>query len=134
MPDFSKLFSLTALLLGTGASTVSAQTAESPIVLDTLTLIATGLPTEAFESPASTTIIDATELKRRAPVSVATLLRDVPGVHISEEGIERISIRGETSRRIAILIDGQKLTDHTNYGQQILVDPTTIERIEVVRG
>ena len=54
MPDFSKLFSLTALLLGTGASTVSAQTAESPIVLDTLTLIATGLPTEAFESPAST--------------------------------------------------------------------------------
>ena len=134
MPDFSKLFSLTALLLGTGASTVSAQTAESPIVLDTLTLIATGLPTEAFESPASTTIIDATELKRRAPVSVATLLRDVPGVHISEEGIERISIRGETSRRIAILIDGQKLTDHTNYGQPILVDPTTIERIEVVRG
>ncbi len=32
------------------------------------------------------------------------------------------------------MIDGQKLTDHTNYGQPILIDPTTTERIEVVRG
>ena len=27
-----------------------------------------------------------------------------------------------------------RLTDHTSYGQPVLVDPTTIERIEVVRG
>ena len=64
----------------------------------------------------------------------ATLLRDVPGVQIVEEGIERISIRGESSRRVAVMIDGQRLTDHTNYGQPILIDPSLIERIEVVRG
>lgn len=126
--------SLAAGLLATAAPTLAAAQAVNTFRLDPITLIATGLPTEVFESPASTTIITAEEIKRRSPVSVATLLRDVPGLHISEEGIERISIRGETSRRVAIMIDGQKLTDHTNYGQPILIDPTTIERIEVVRG
>lgn len=102
--------------------------------LDAVTVIGTGLPTEVLRNPASITIIDAAEIEEKAPVSVAALLRDVPGVQISEEGIERISIRGETARRVAILIDGQRLTDHTNYGQPVLVDPTTIKRIEVVRG
>lgn len=99
-----------------------------------MTVIGTGLPTEVLHNPASITIITAEDIAQKAPSSIAALLRDVPGVHISEEGIERISIRGETSRRVAILIDGHKLTDHTNYGQPVLVDPTTIERIEIVRG
>ncbi len=102
--------------------------------LETVTVVGTGLPTEVMRSPASITVISAEDIAYTAPVSIATLLRDVPGVQIGEEGIERISIRGETARRVAILIDGQKLTDHTNYGQPVLVDPTTIERIEVVRG
>ncbi len=55
-------------------------------------------------------------------------------MQISEEGVERISIRGENSRRVAIFIDGQKLTDHTEYGQPLLIDPASIERIEVLRG
>lgn len=125
-----------ALALGAGfcavAATTFAQTETQ--VLDTVTVIGTGLPTEVLRNPASISVISAESIEETAPVSVATLLRDVPGVHISEEGIERISIRGETARRVAILIDGQKLTDHTNYGQPVLVDPTTIERIEVVRG
>lgn len=102
--------------------------------LATVTVVGTGLPTEVMQSPVSITVIPAEDIEDRAPVSIAQLLRDIPGVQISEEGIERISIRGETARRVAILIDGQKLTDHTNYGQPVLVDPTTIERIEVVRG
>ncbi|MFT3688514.1 TonB-dependent receptor [Paenirhodobacter sp.] len=79
-------------------------------------------------------VIEGEALRRAPPVSIAQLLRDVPGVQVSEEGIERISIRGESARRVAVLIDGQHLTDHTNYGQPVLVDPTTIERIEIVRG
>ena len=102
--------------------------------LETVTVIGTGLPTEVMRNPASITVISSEAIEQAAPISIASLLRDVPGVQVSEEGIERISIRGETARRVAILIDGQKLTDHTNYGQPVLVDPTTIERIEVVRG
>src|SRR5690606_16844476 len=62
------------------------------IQLDTITLIGTGLPTELMHNPASITVIDAETIQRRGPVSVATLLREVPGVQISEEGIERIVI------------------------------------------
>ena len=125
-----------ALALGAGICAVAAPSlAESEVPdLATVTVIGTGLPTEVMRNPASITIITAEMIEQTAPVSIATLLRDVPGVQISEEGIERIAIRGETARRVAILIDGQKLTDHTNYGQPVLVDPTTIERIEVVRG
>ncbi len=102
--------------------------------LETVTVIGTGLPTEVMANPASITIISAEDIEQKVPTSIAALLRDVPGVQISEEGIERIAIRGETPRRVAILIDGQRLTDHTNYGQPVLVDPATIERIEIVRG
>lgn len=117
----------------TSAFAALAQDGET-VVLDTLTITATGLPTEVMKNPAAITVIDGDEIAHTAPVSVAKLLRDVPGVQITEEGIERISIRGESSRRVAILIDGQKLTDHTNYGQPVLIDPASIERIEVVRG
>lgn len=112
----------------------SAQERPAPLVLDPITVIGTGLPTGVMTNPASVTVIEGEELARRPAVSIAGLLRDVPGLAISEEGIERISLRGEQSRRIAILIDGQALSDHGNYGQPIPVDPTQIERIEVVRG
>ncbi|MDO5614040.1 MAG: TonB-dependent receptor [Paracoccus sp. (in: a-proteobacteria)] len=129
MPRFqtSCLFLLGATV--SVSTPVSAQT-----ILEEITLIGTGLPTEVWNNPASITVLSQDTLREQVPVSVAELLRDVPGVQVSEEGAERIAIRGETARRVAILIDGQKLTDHTNYGQPILIDPTTIERIEVVRG
>lgn len=125
-----------ALAIGAGLCAICAPALaqRNAQELETVTVIGTGLPTEVLRNPASITVISADEIEQRAPVSIATLLRDVPGVQISEEGIERIAIRGEGARRVAILIDGQKLTDHTNYGQPVLVDPTTIERIEVVRG
>ncbi len=114
------------------AAPVLAQGA--PIQLDAITLIGTGLPTEVMTNPASITVIEAEAIAHTAPVTVTALLRDVPGLQVSEEGIERVSLRGEESSRVAILIDGQALTDHTGYGTPVLVDPTMIERIEVVRG
>ena len=126
---------LRALLVGSALCPAAPALAETTwIDLGTITLLGTGLPTEVLTNPASITVIEGDSLQKKAPVSIATLLRDVPGLMISEEGIERIVIRGESSRRVAILVDGQKLTDHTDYGQPVLVDPTTIERIEVVRG
>lgn len=125
---------LTATLGAAGLGQPLLAQDSQPIMLDTITIIGTGLPTEVRLNPTSISVVEGEELRRSPPVSIAQLLRDVPGVQVNEEGIERISIRGESARRVAILIDGQHLTDHTNYGQPVLVDPTTIERIEVVRG
>src|SRR5690554_3702235 len=128
----SKLWA--SLVLG-NALLVAAGTAHSQVYqLDQMTVLGQAQETEVFTNPASVTVIDRETLDKSAGQSVASYLRNVPGVQIIEDGVERISIRGENSRRVAIFIDGQKLTDHTEYGQPLLIDPASIERIEVLRG
>jgi hemoglobin/transferrin/lactoferrin receptor protein len=105
--------------------------------LDTITVVGTRTETSVQENPASVTVVDEEQMERKAPESIAEMLRDVPGVQVvdsSAPGMKRISIRGESSRRVTILVDGQEITDHSTYGTPILVDPANIERIEVVRG
>lgn len=133
------------LALICGSSAVAAQDADAQdtaeqaaptdtVRLDAITLIGTGLPTEVMHSPSSVTVIESDEIDGRIPSSVAKILSDVPGLRVSESGIERIRIRGESSQRVAIMLDGQRLSDHTTYGTPMLIAPTEIERIEVVRG
>jgi len=117
------------------ASPLWAQDNSSDVVdLGEIILTGTGIPTEVFESPASVTVVDSDEIREVAPSSVANLLSDVPGVQVSETDLQRIRIRGEGSQRVAIMLDGQRLSDHNRYGTPLLVSPTDIERIEIVRG
>ncbi|MCG6658806.1 TonB-dependent receptor [Halomonas campisalis] len=112
-------------------------TGSVPGALDTLVVLGTGTRTPVFDNPASITALGADELRRTPTASVAELLRDVPGVRLFDDGtpgMKRISIRGETSRRVTIKIDGHALTDHSPYGTPLLLDPAIIERIEVIRG
>lgn len=128
----SKLWA--SLILG-NALLVAAGTAHSKVYqLDQMTVLGQGQETEVFTNPASVTVIDREILNKSSGQSVASYLRNVPGVQVVEDGLERISIRGENSTRVAIFIDGQKLTDHTDHGQPLLIDPASIERIEVLRG
>jgi hemoglobin/transferrin/lactoferrin receptor protein len=123
-----------AALLGAVFASPAIAQEETDYALDTITITGSGLPTEVMNSPASVTVLDEEQIKKIPPSSVANLLRDVPGVRVTQSGIERIQIRGESSQRVAIMIDGQKITDHSNYGTPILIAPTEIERIEVVKG
>ncbi len=110
---------------------------QRPDSLETLVVLGTGTQTSIFENPASITALESHELQRMSTTSVAELLRDVPGVRLLDDGtagMKRISIRGETSRRVTIKVDGHALTDHSPYGTPLLLDPSVIERIEVVRG
>ncbi|MBK0326882.1 TonB-dependent receptor [Rhodobacteraceae bacterium F11138] len=104
------------------------------IPLDEITVTGSGLPTDVMNSASSVTVVTADEIREIPPSSVANLLVDVPGIRVTESGIERIRIRGESSQRVAIMIDGQRISDHTTYGTPILISPTEIDRIEVVRG
>lgn len=127
--------SVIGILAGLGSSASAQSISDDPwLDLGQITLSGSGLETSVMKSPASVTVIDEGKIKRIAPTSTAQLLRSVPGVIIKDSGIERIVIRGEASGRVLIKVDGQALTDHTGYGTPILIDPTTIERIEIVRG
>lgn len=123
-----------SLVLG-NALLATAGTAHSNVYqLEQMTVLGQAQGTEVFTNPASVSVVDRETINRSAGQSVASYLRNIPGVQIVEDGLERISIRGENSTRVAIFIDGQKLTDHTDQGQPLLIDPASVERIEVLRG
>src|SRR5690554_1634870 len=75
--------------------------------------------------------------KKNPAIGIADQLRNLPGVQVYDDGtpgMMRIRIRGEESRRVTIQIDGHAITDHSAYGAPMLLDPSVVERIEVVRG
>lgn len=107
------------------------------LILDTITVLGTRTAKTVFESPRSISVVPQEEIEKKAPESLAEMLRDVPGVQIldsSVAGMKRIQIRGESSRRNVIMVDGQEITDHSTYGTPILIDPSSVERIEVIKG
>jgi hemoglobin/transferrin/lactoferrin receptor protein len=127
--------SATLLIAAFGPTPLAAQDATDELTsLDEITISGSGLPTEVMKSASSVTVLSEEDIKKSPPASVAKILQDIPGIMVNESGIERIRIRGESSQRVAILIDGQRISDHTTYGTPILIAPTEIERIEVVRG
>lgn len=132
-----KAVTLALLLSAAPAVLDAAHAQENPTWLDIITVLGTRTEVSVQDNPASVSVIQGEPLERMAPESVAEMLRDVPGVEVvdsSAAGMKRIRIRGESSRRVTVLVDGQEITDHSTYGTPILVDPSNIERIEVLRG
>lgn len=88
----------------------------------------------------SLTIIDQSELSRRQAISLADLLRDVPGLAVSRSGVmgstTQIRVRGAEANQVLVLIDGVEANDLTqgsefNFAHLAAAD---IERVEVMRG
>lgn len=133
MPDLAgRLFTTVILFAATAATAQDAIPRLAPI-----TVIGSGVETSVLRNPSSVYVVTAQQIDRAPKENVAEMLRSAPGVIVQDSsvpGIERISIRGEDPRRTVILLDGQPLTDPTTYGQPVLIDPETVERIEVVRG
>ena len=105
--------------------------------LDTITVAGTRSEISLKDNPASVSVLDRKQIEQKSADSVAELLRDIPGVQVADSsaaGMKRIRMRGESSRRVTILVDGQEITDHSTFGTPILINPASIERIEVVRG
>ena len=110
---------------------------EQAIRLDTLTVMGTRTEVSVQNNPVSVSVVDRYATERQSADSIAELLRDLPGVSIVDAtmpGMKRIRMRGESSRRVTVLVDGQEITDHSTYGTPIPIDPSNVERIEVLRG
>lgn len=103
----------------------------------TVLVTATRVEKDVALAPASVSLVDRKAIERSGGDGVSEILRDIPGVQISdsgEAGLKHVRIRGEESRRVAVLIDGQEFADQREVGTPILISPDQIERIEVVRG
>ena len=136
-------FALSALSLfvaSAASASTSSVTPNKTNKEETLVVTANRSESSLWESPATIQVIDHQTLQNSTSTSIADDLQDIPGVEITDNalaGRKQIRIRGEASSRVLILIDGQEVTYQRggqNYGGGLLIDESSLERIEVVKG
>ncbi|BDH45177.1 catecholate siderophore receptor CirA [Salmonella enterica subsp. enterica serovar Choleraesuis] len=122
---------------------VSAQEIAEESRKDDDTIVVTAAATEQNlkDAPASISVITRRDLDRRPVHNLKDVLKDIPGIQLTNESDNRqgVSIRGLDSSYTLILIDGKRVNSrnavfrHNDFDLSTLpVD--SIERIEVVRG
>lgn len=131
----------TTTLIAALAALPATAHAEEAAEADSIIVTATRGEALSSEIGQSVTVLDLTTIVRRQTISVADLLRTVPGVTIARNGgpgsVTSVFIRGAESDQTVALIDGVKLNDPAAPGggfnfADLLTD--NVERIEIVRG
>jgi hemoglobin/transferrin/lactoferrin receptor protein len=114
---------------------------EGRVFKDKIVVTASRQEEESGNTPAPITVIDADTIEKIQPEKMADLFKNIPGVEIEGEGPFRglPVIRGLSSNRVLILVDGQRLNnarESTTFAgiQPGLVNLSEVERIEVLRG
>ncbi len=131
----------TKMMVGAVAAAVltidAAQAAES-VKTDAIKVTATRVEKELSDVNMSVSIITEEQIKHSTARNVGELLQDIPGIEINPDGgqgMKRVNIRGENAFRTVVMIDGQKVAEHKSMsGAPMLIDPSQIERIEVIKG
>ena len=126
-------------MLAFGAPAFAAEEEEEEVVTTGDVMVtSTRVEKELHNVPMSVSVISAEQVEKSSANIIGELLRDVPGVQLSSSGtpgMKRVMIRGEDTTRTVILIDGQKLSEHKSMdGVPLLIDPSRVERIEVIKG
>lgn len=127
---------LLAAILSALSPLVSAADNEIP---GEIVVTATRIEQPLNKTLSSTTVITKEDIKNSQATDVATILRSVAGVEISQNGgtgkSAAVFMRGSNSTQVLVLLDGVRINSAT-YGttsiEQLMLDQ--IERIEVVRG
>ncbi len=107
-----------------------------------IVVTATGFAQRQEEAPASITIIDGEDLRRRSIQSLADAVRDVEGVVVNGSANETdIQIRGMPGDYTLLMVDGRRqggresrVNGNRGYEQSYTPPAAAIERIEIVRG
>jgi iron complex outermembrane receptor protein len=127
-----------------------AQQVELPAVLETpeinldqVVVLAAKRPQPLREAAASSSIITAADLQAFGWRDFTEAIASLAGFYTSDArdntnfGVRGIGLRGDTNGRILILVDGhtqQELWAHSAYPEQIGLDASMIDHLEVLRG
>jgi len=131
---------VSGLLLTINSVQASESDAREASSLDTIVVTAARHPVERREIGGSTTIIDRTFIEARQARYVSDLLREIPGVSVTQSGgpgsQTQVRLRGSEANHTLVLIDGVRANDPASGDEFRWEFLTTgnIERIEVVRG
>lgn len=122
------------------AAPFTIRIALEPVALTLTPLVVTGSISERAgeEVLSPTSVVSGRALDRSLSSTIASTLRDQPGVTVTSVGpaTGRPVIRGLGGDRIVMLEDGQRPGDlsSTSGDHAVAIDPLTASRIEVVRG
>lgn len=114
--------------------------AENNNVIETESIKVTVNRVEQYlhETNVSAAVVTEEEIRRSPALTLAEQLGRIPGVSVQDgsmAGLPRVSIRGEGTQRVLLIVDGVKISDQKSMsGPAYLVDPADIERIEVIKG
>ena len=128
-----------ALAVSAGLASFAAQAAETYRTDDVL-VTASRLEQKLADVNMSVSVITSEDIAEMSGAkTIADLLESrVPGITVSNDGgqgIDRIKIRGEDAFRTLVMIDGQRISEQKSMsGVPLLIDPSQVERIEVIRG
>jgi hemoglobin/transferrin/lactoferrin receptor protein len=137
---------LRALALVSAPAFVAAQgtpdstRARDTVLLSPVVVTATRSPKEVFLTPAPVNVFDRSDIRVRAPNTLTDLFRGQTGLDVSGVGLSQVRpvIRGQLGQRILLLADGERLNNsrrQQDFGEiPGLLDVSTIDRVEVVRG
>lgn len=134
-------FNKTALAAGLSLSfcAFAAQAAET-YKSEYVVVTASRVEQQLADVNMSVSVITSEQIQQDAgATTIADLLEStVPGIRVNNDGgqgIDRIKIRGENSFRTVVMIDGQRISEQKSMsGVPLLIDPSQVERIEVIRG
>jgi hemoglobin/transferrin/lactoferrin receptor protein len=89
--------------------------------------------------PYSISVIRREEIDASGADSAGELLRDVPGVQITDTslaGNKRVRIRGEVGSNVLVLVDGREISEQRSFhgAAPLLLDVADLDRVELVRG
>ena len=94
-------------------------------------------PRAYYESPQSLSFVSRLQLREQSPTVLGDVLATIPGVESNKDSPweQRPVVRGMSGQRVLVLVDGNPMNSVRGNGPHpSLLDPSQVERIEVVRG
>ena len=134
---FSVFFSVGFTDIGETMTNDLATTKNSIIQMEEMVVTARGTGSLISQTPGGVGIIDRDILSEQQPISVTQAARRLSGVEKSSDSIwgSAINIRGLGRNSVIFLIDGCRVNTATDINAQFgLINPSDIERIEVLKG
>ncbi|MFC0219518.1 TonB-dependent hemoglobin/transferrin/lactoferrin family receptor [Pseudochelatococcus lubricantis] len=123
------------------AAAVDEQDVGTPLVLDTVTVVATRTRERLVDTLAGASVVTRDDIALQQSGSVSELLRNVPGVTVQlsqDDPAQAINIRGlQDFGRVNVLVDGARQNFQTSgHGANgvFYLDPELIGSVDIVRG
>ena len=120
-----------------GGESLEVALRAAPFALQGVTVTATRAPLLELAAPLPATAVSPERLRREHGVSLAHVLREIPGVEALSTGeqVGKPIIRGLSGPRVLVLENGLRLEDYSWSDEDApSIDARLADRVEVVRG